>query len=149
MNVMIINYDFKFSWSFNNFNLQNVHYRTRCFPCYSSCFFPILHVPWLSHTLLVLQYPLDMDISIMSRPLTAATINIYITLDDQGYTQGKENHFSGLTLRQAVTMMYSLAGPRAQKNMTEVMAMKKLQLMYSPRLNSLPRYLGHFNIWWL
>ena len=79
--------------------------------------------------LLVLQYPLDMDISITSRPLTAATINTYITLDDQGYRQGKENHFSGFTFGQAVTMMYSLPGPRAQKNMTEVMAMKKLQLM--------------------
>jgi len=72
---------------------------------------------------LVLQYPWDTDISIMSRPLTEARTNRYITLVDQDYTRSKENQFLGLTFGQAVIMMYSLAGPQPQKKiMTEAMS---------------------------
>jgi len=63
--------------------------------------------------LLVLQYPLDKDILITSRPLKVATENRCITLAGQDNTGCKENQFLDLAFWQAVTItsMYSLAGP--------------------------------------
>lgn len=70
--------------------------------------------------LLVLQYPLDKDILIKSRPLKVATENRCITLagQDKLHSAGcKENQFLGLAFRQAVTtaIIYSLGGPWATK----------------------------------